>query len=231
MAHTAAIVTARNEADRLPATLAALALAFPDAAIIVADDGSTDATARVAADAGARVVGAGRAEGKGAAATRAARAMLAGAEPPEVVVLCDGDLGASAHRLGALVDEVASGRCDVAVAAFARRRGGGVGAAVGFARWAVRARVGLTLQAPISGQRALRREALAATLPFASGFGMEIGMTIDAVRAGFRLAEVQLDLEHRPTGRTPAGFAHRGRQLVDFVRVFRSRRGRSRHPT
>ena len=61
-------------------------------------------------------------------------------------------------------------------------------------------------------------------LPFAQGFGMEIGMTIDAVRAGCRVAEVELDLAHRATGRTPAGFVHRGRQLLDFVRVYLARR-------
>ena len=61
-------------------------------------------------------------------------------------------------------------------------------------------------------------------LPFAHGFGMEIGMTIDAVRAGHRVSEIELDLSHRATGRTPAGFAHRARQLVDFVRVYLARR-------
>ena len=39
-------------------------------------------------------------------------------------------------------------------------------------------------------------------------------MTIDAVRAGLRLEEVELDLEHRATGRDAAGFLHRGRQLA-----------------
>ncbi len=78
--------------------------------------------------------------------------------------------------------------------------------------------------APISGQRALRTQTLRATLPFAPGFGMEIGMTVDAVRAGYRLGEYELDLEHRASGRSLAGFLHRGGQLRDFVRVYASRR-------
>jgi hypothetical protein len=53
---------------------------------------------------------------------------------------------------------------------------------------------------------------------------MEIGMTIDAVRAGNTVIEIELDLAHRASGRTFAGFVHRGRQLVDFVRVYLSRR-------
>ena len=108
------------------------------------------------------------------------------------------------------------------MAAFAKRVGGGVGLALAFARWAVRRRCGLAATAPISGQRALRASVLEDVLPFAPGFGMEIGMTIDAVRAGHRVAEIELDLTHRASGRTPGGFSHRGRQLVDFVRVYRA---------
>jgi glycosyltransferase involved in cell wall biosynthesis len=144
------------------------------------------------------------------------------AEP--IFILCDGDLAESASRLGALAGVVGHGDADMAVAAFATRVGGGVGLAVAFARWAIRRRCGLETQAPISGQRALRASVLADVLPFAAGFGMEIGITIDAARAGHRIAEVELDLSHRATGRTLSGFAHRGRQLVDFVRVYIARR-------
>jgi glycosyltransferase involved in cell wall biosynthesis len=223
----AVIVTAYNEAARIEVTLAALAAAFPGAPVWVADDGSTDATALLARPAGARVVRSERMIGKGAAATLAAREALEDArknydEP--IFVLCDGDLAASAGRLGALVDAVRGGEADMAVAAFATRVGGGVGLAVGFARWAIRRRCGLELRAPISGQRALRARVLEDALPFARGFGMEIGMTIDAARAGHRIVEVELDLAHRATGRTLSGFLHRGRQLVDFVRVYIARR-------
>ena len=223
---TIVLVAAHNEADRLPATLAALREAFPGARVIVADDGSTDATAEVARAAAAEVVSTGRDIGKGGAMTAAARRVLdvAAAPDPPVVVLCDGDLGASARYLPELAAAVADGRADLAVAAFARRVGGGVGAAVGFARWAVRSLAGLDLQAPISGQRAMRGEVLPVVVPFAPRFGMEIGMTVDAARAGFRVVEVPLDLEHRATGRTLRGFLHRGRQLADFVAVVLDRR-------
>jgi hypothetical protein len=105
--------------------------------------------------------------------------------------------------------------------------GGGFGVALGFARWTIRRLCGAETTAPISGQRALRVGALRATLPFARGYGMEVGMTVDAVRAGYRLREYQLDLSHRATGRTLVGFLHRARQLRDFARVYLSRRGRS----
>ena len=111
-----------------------------------------------------------------------------------------------------------AGECDLAVAAFARRVGGGFGFALRLrALGDPQAAAASRPTAPISGQRAMRAEVLRAVLPFAAGYGMEIGMTVDAVRAGYRVAEIELDLEHRATGRTLAGFVHRGRQLRDFV--------------
>jgi glycosyltransferase involved in cell wall biosynthesis len=224
------IVAAHNEGDRIEATIAALADAFPGAPVWVADDGSTDGTAALAEAAGARVVRSERGApcrnggvGKGGAATLAALRALDG-DDASVALLCDGDLGDSAARLGPLVEAVRRGDADIAVAVFARRVGGGLGLAVGFARWAIRRRCGIELRAPISGQRAMRAEVLADVLPFASGFGMEIGMTIDAARAGHRVGEVEMDLSHRATGRTFGGFVHRGCQLRDFVRVYLARR-------
>jgi glycosyltransferase involved in cell wall biosynthesis len=236
------IVAAHDEAPRIGATLAALRRTLPGASVWVADDGSRDDTARIAAAAGARVVRGERRIGKGGAMTRAVRAALAGAAADDadvdeeavsdagVVLLCDGDLGESAARLAALVQAVLAGaeggegRTDLAVAAFARRAGGGFGLALGFGRWAIRRRCGLVATAPLSGQRALRADALSRLLPFAPGYGMEVGMTIDAVRAGMRVQEMELDLEHRVSGRAPGGFAHRARQLLDVVRAYAARR-------
>jgi glycosyltransferase involved in cell wall biosynthesis len=220
----AVIVAARNEADRVGETLAALWTAFPGAAIWVADDASSDGTAELALAGGAQVVSRGKPHGKGANVTAAAEAALSVEPAPALFLLCDGDLGASAARLAPLVEAVERGECDLAVAAFSRRIGGGFGLALAFARWAIRRLCGADTEAPISGQRALRAETLRATLPFAAGFGMEIGMTVDAVRAGHRLGEYELDLEHRASGRSFAGFRHRGAQLRDFARVYVARR-------
>jgi glycosyltransferase involved in cell wall biosynthesis len=222
----AVVVAARNEADRVGGTVVALSGAFPGAAVWVADDASIDGTAEVAMAAGARVVSRGRPHGKGANVTAAAEAALSEEAVPDLILLCDGDLGGSAARLAPLAAAVEAGECDLAVAAFGRRVGGGFGLALGFARWAIHRLCGFEAEAPISGQRAMRTDVLRATLPFARGYGMEIGMTVDAVRAGFRVGEYELDLTHRVTGRSLGGFVHRGRQLLDFGRAYRSRRRR-----
>jgi glycosyltransferase involved in cell wall biosynthesis len=220
------LVAARDEADRIAPTIEALKEAFPAGRIVVADDGSRDGTSDLALAHGAEVVSRRRPHGKGGSMSAAAAtvAPLAEAAGPPVFLLCDADLGSSAGELVRLVAAVERGECDLAVAAFSRRVGGGFGIALGFARWVIRQRCGYRAVAAISGQRAMRAGVLRAVLPFAAGYGMETGMTIDAVRTGFTVREIELDLQHRPTGRTLRGFAHRARQLVDFARVWWARR-------
>ena len=222
---TVVIVSAYNEADRIAGTVSALLEVFPGARVLVADDGSSDGTAAAADSAGAEVVRSDRNVGKGGATTLAAERVLSLAwEPaPPVFLLCDGDLSDTARHLPALREAVEGG-ADLAVARFERKVGGGFGLAKGFARWAIRRRCGFLASEPISGQRALSARAFRVAVPFAHGFGMEIGMTIDVARAGYRVVEVELPLAHRATGRTLGGFVHRGRQLRDFLRVYLARR-------
>jgi hypothetical protein len=200
----AILVAARDEQDRIGTTVERLRAAFPDAVVIVADDGSRDATAEVAERAGARVLRLPR-RGKGQALTLAEREA-----PPGPLLLCDADLDG---ELSALLDADA----DLAVAAFAERQGGGFGIAKRAARALIRARSGFVAAEPLSGQRAFSERARAVCFPLAAGFGCEVGASIDATRAWLRLAEVELPLRHRPTGRDAAGFLHRGRQLLDAL--------------
>ena len=77
----AAIVAARNEADRIGATVAALRGALPGVRVWVADDASEDGTAEAALAAGAEVVSRGRPHGKGANVT--AGSVITEDVPPE----------------------------------------------------------------------------------------------------------------------------------------------------
>src|SRR4051794_30121048 len=142
---------------------------------MVADDFSTDRTPEIAEAHGCELVRPQKHLGKGGANTLAVTRLLSRGAPASlpVLVLCDGDLGASARSLPALVEAVASGAGDLAVASFARRVGGGFGIALRFSRWAIRRRTGVVADAPISGQRALAPEVIRAVVPFADGFGME----------------------------------------------------------
>jgi hypothetical protein len=199
---TALLVAARDEERSIATTVAALRNAFPTADVIVADDGSRDATAAEAERAGARVVRLAR-RGKGQALTLAEREAPAGA-----LILADADLVGDLRPL-------AGTRAELAIAVFAQREGGGFGIAKEAARRLIRARSGFAAREPLSGQRALSAAARQRCFPLAAGFGCEVRMTIDAARAGLQVAELELPLSHRATGRDVRGFAHRSRQLLD----------------
>lgn len=198
------LVAARDEEERIGATVERLRAAFPAAQVVVADDGSLDGTADAAAGAGARVIRLPR-RGKGQALSLAERRL-----PPGPILLCDADLS------GDLAPLLAS-EADLAVAVFAHRAGGGFGIAKRVAARLIRVRAGFEAREPLSGQRYLSAAARQACFPVAAGFGVETRMTIDAVRAGLAVEEVELDLAHRATGRDLRGFAHRGRQLAEIL--------------
>jgi hypothetical protein len=198
------LVAARDEEERIGVTVAALRRSFPDAEIVVADDGSCDRTAAIAEAAGALVIRLER-RGKGQALTMAEKQL-----EPGPLLLCDADLVGDMRRL-------TQSSADLAIAVFSVREGGGFGLAKGAARCLVRLRCGFASQEPLSGQRWLSTRARAALFPVAMGFGVETRMTIDAVKAGLEVEEVELELEHRVTGRDLRGFGHRGRQLVELV--------------
>ena len=219
------IVAAQNEADRIGAALDALAEALPGARLMVADDASKDGTQAVAMRHGAWLVSRRRPHGKGGNVTATAEAAVGEFAEDATALLCDADLGGSAGELVPLIEAVEAGKCDLAVGRFANPEGGGFGFTLGYGRRAVERLCGAKLEAPLSGQRAMRVSTLRELIPFADGWGLEVGMTIDAIRAGFRIEEIELPLSHRATGRTPRGFLHRARQLRDIRRAARSRSG------
>jgi Glycosyl transferase family 2 len=208
-----ALVPARDEEDTVRATVEALR-ALPLDEVVVVDDGSVDATPSEALAAGATVIRTGRHAGKGQAMEGALRRL----PPADVWLFADADLGSTAAGLGTLLDVIGGDRADLAIAIFPTQEGGGLGTVKRTARAAIRMCSGFAAEEPLSGQRALTAGCLAAVRPLASGFGVETAMTIDAVRAGFRVVEIPVaGLSHRPTGRTVTGFLHRGRQGVQIA--------------
>jgi glycosyltransferase involved in cell wall biosynthesis len=219
-----AIVAAQNEVGLIGAALDALSAALPGARLMVADDASTDGTQAEAMRHGAWLISRRRPHGKGGNVTAAAEAAVGEFADDVTALLCDADLGESAGELVPLVEAVEAGTSDLAIARFAALEGGGFGFTIGYARTAVEGLCGARLAAPLSGQRAMRVSTLRELIPFASGWGLETGMTVDAVRAGKHVEEIELPLSHRVTGRTPAGFLHRAGQLRDIRRAVRARR-------
>jgi glucosyl-3-phosphoglycerate synthase len=222
---TAAVIPARDEAATLAETLDGLRNITGLSHIIVADDGSRDATPEIARKLGAEVLPAsppGESGGKG----HALRLGLIRARElePDAVLLADADLGPSAAWLADLLAALDEHH-PVAVAAFPpAATTGGFGLVKNFSRRAILRRTGYAPSEPLSGQRALLTSALATLPGIAPGFGAEVGMTLDFLTTGIKPLEIPLPLTHRPTGRNLSGFIHRARQGLDIARALRGTR-------
>ncbi|MCL6448064.1 MAG: glycosyltransferase family 2 protein [Armatimonadetes bacterium] len=211
----AALIPAFNEEKYIFDTVRAV-LTIPEIEdVLVVDDGSLDDTAGAARRAGARVLSLPANGGKGEALNHGAAKTDA-----EVVVLLDADLGSTAGEARRLIIPVLEGRTDLAIAIFPESgRKGGFGLVKRLAGRGIKLFTGLETKSPLSGQRAMTREVLRRVTPFAAGFGVEVALTVKAVRAGFRLLEVPVMMGHRDSRRDARGFLHRGKQFWDVTRA------------
>lgn len=210
-----AVVPAKDRADTVGDTVSALLGLSAVDEVVVVDDGSRDGTAAAALGAGARVVRLPDNVGKGGAVA----AGVAAAPDADVYLLVDADVGSTAGLVDELLQPLVDDEADMTIAVLppAGRRGG-FGKVRDLARHGIRRGSGFESRAPLSGQRAVRGPLLR-SLDLAARFGLEVGLTIDAVRAGARVHEVDVAMDHRHTGRSVSGFRHRARQGADIVRA------------
>ena len=243
----AVVIPARNEYDRIRATVQAAARIPGVDIVVVVDDGSVDGTASAAAAAGAIVTRHARRRGKAAALETGAEAVrmieaeratprrgngqastserAAQRRGPRHLLFLDADLAETAERAWPLAEPILAGRADMTIAVFADRvRHGGHGLVLGLAGAGTERITGWRPAEPLNGQRCLTRAAFEAARPLAPGWGAETGMTIDLLRKGMRIVEVTVPLAHRPTGRDMSSQLHRAHQLVDVARALANRR-------
>jgi glycosyltransferase involved in cell wall biosynthesis len=216
-----ALIPAHNEADLIGETVTALRTLQNIACLLVVDDGSTDATAQRATDAGAQVVRLERNAGKGAALARGVAELKALDLLNHPLLLLDADLGATATEARRLLAPVCAHEADMTVGRFpVATHKGGFGFVKRLAQRAIRELGdGFEAQAPLSGQRCLSPRCLAMCLPFAEGYGVEVALTVRALRGGCRLLEVPVEMRHRASGRDLPGILHRLRQYRDLQRT------------
>lgn len=213
------LIPAHNEAKYIADTVKAVKQ-IPDVKeIVVVDDASVDNTVGLAVEAGAVVISLPENLGKGGALNKGLASI-----DGEIIALVDGDLGATAIEVKKLIEPVLAGKADMTIAKFPKaRKKGGFGLVKGLARNGIRLYTGMTVAAPLSGQRVMHRNVIEALGGFESGYGVEVGMTIDVFRKGFRILEVEAKMTHAETGRDLKGFLHRGKQFVHVARVLARR--------
>ena len=141
------------------------------------------------------------------------------------LLLLDADLAESAANCAPLIDPVVTGEADLTIAVLPAQftddggAPGGFGLVVNAARRGIDELTGWTPQAPLSGQRCITRRAFELASPLAAGWGLEVGMTIDVLRAGLKISEIEIDLRHRATGSDLGAQLHRAAQLRDVTRA------------
>ena len=225
----AVVIAARNEADRIAATVAAAAALTGVGLVVVVDDGSTDATAAMAQRAGAAVMRHPGNRGKGTAMETGAEAVRLvdqreHRDRPRHLLFLDADLGDTAGQAGPLMDPVIAGTADMTIAVFAATvKLGGHGLVVGLSGAGIRRATGWQPRQPLNGQRCLTRAAFEAARPLAHGWGVETALTIDLLLQGLRITEVEVELAHRATGTGLRAQLHRAHQLTDVARALAAR--------
>ncbi len=138
---------------------------------------------------------------------------------PRALLFLDGDLEDTAAEAAPLAEEVLAGRADMTIATLPSQPGGGRGLVVNLARDGIERATGFVATQPLSGQRCLTRSAYDAALPLAHGFGVETGLTIDLLRKGFRVVEVQVPFRHRVTGTDWQAQVHRAKQWAHVAKA------------
>jgi glycosyltransferase involved in cell wall biosynthesis len=188
------ILPAKNEAEGLRHALPGLRTMFPEAEVIVVDDGSTDATAAVAAEHGARVISSPYPMGNGAAIKRGARAAAG-----DVLVFMDADGQHDAADIHRLLERIAAG-FDMAVGArnAAGQANVGRGAANAFYNRLASWMTGHRVEDLTSGFRAVRADRFREFLHLLpNGFSYPTTSTMAFFRSAYPVAYVSIDVARR----------------------------------
>ena len=203
------VLPARNESVGLGRVLPALRERYPDAEVIVADDGSTDDTAGIAARLGARVLSAPYGMGNGAAIKRGARAASG-----DIIVFMDADGQHDPAHIDTLLARLGEGH-DMAVGARdasgqANRHRGLANALYNrLASWMT----GHHVADLTSGFRAVRASKFREFLHLLpNGFSYPTTITMAFFRSGYAVAYVPIPVHQR------VGTASHIRPLKDGVR-------------
>ena len=215
-ATVAVIIPALNEAGNIGPLVRALIACGPHAVIVV-DNGSSDATASEAADAGARVV---REERRGYGYACAAGAAAAG---EDVLAFLDGDGSCLPSELPAVVQPLLRGEADLVLGS---RRGRVAAGAMPWQQvlgnrlvaWLVRGLYGLDV-ADLGPYRAIRADLLRSLGMREMTYGWPTEMLVKAARAGVRVVEVPVRWEPRRHGRSKVSGTLRGTILAAWFMV------------
>lgn len=209
------IIPAFNEEEYIGETLDGLLQRISSHQILVIDDGSQDRTAEVAQKRDVLLHRLPFNKGKGGALEEGLKLVRG-----EVILFLDADLGYSSRYVFPLIKPISKGEVEATIGILPPpKRRGGFGIVRSVAERGVRLLRNCHVQGTLSGQRAFKQEIIEHLLPFAPGFGLEVGLTLDMLRAGISFLPVEVNLYHRESLNDWPGFYHRGIQLLHIFRA------------
>ena len=198
---------------------------FTDFEWVVVDDGSSDNTSKVAKEVKSdkiTVITQDKNRGKGYALNNGLKVAMTKAD---IIGFLDADLGSSSNEISKLITPILNDEADVIIAKFPpAKKKGGLGFVKGLAKESVLEMTGVELDATLSGQRLFKKEVLEKFDEIPFGYGVEVGMTIDILKYGYRIKEVLVNMTHSETGRDLKGFIHRGKQYYHIKKVLKQKK-------
>lgn len=210
-----AIVPAHNEEEKIRDTIIGLnSIEYIDE-IIVVDDGSADNTAVIAKDMDTKLIKLDKNKGKGYAIKKAIEDL-----DYEYLVLVDADLGETSKEIEKLIIPVINNEVDITIAKFPKpAKKGGFGCVKKLAKNGVYFYTGKEINSSLSGQRVYKKNVIDDIKYIPDRFGIEVAMTVEALRKGYSIKEIDANMVHSETGRNLKGFVHRGKQFWDIFRT------------
>ena len=219
------IIPAYNEEDKIKDTLESIKSIETINKIIVVDDGYSDKTTEKASQVQSekiKVFTLDKNKGKGFALNYGLKIAM---ENADIIGFLDGDLGSSSSEVEKLITPIINNEADVIIAKFPpAKKKGGLGFVKGLAKQSVLDMTGEELDATLSGQRLFKKEVLQQFEEIPFGYGVEVGMTIDILKKGYKIKEVLVNMTHSETGRDLKGFIHRGKQYYHIKKVLRKKK-------
>lgn len=210
-----AVIPAYNEEDFIGFTIDGLLNIDLIEEIIVVDDGSIDRTADIVRNKNVTLIRYDKNRGKGYAIKRALESL-----DYKYLLLIDADLGCSCKEVIKLINPILSNTADVTIAKFKPAvKKGGFGLVKRLSKYGVWMYTSKKLEAPLSGQRVYTKEVMEKISYIPNNFGIEVAMTIGALKSGFRIKEIEVEMAHRETGRQLKDFLHRGKQFLDIFKT------------
>ncbi len=181
--------------------------------IIVVDDGSTDRTQEIVKRLDVTFIRLEKNRGKGFAISTAINNSNF-----DYLVLIDGDLGRTSDEVMKLILPAINREADVIIARFQKpKKKGGFGLVKKLANKGVYYYTGKNITSTLSGQRVYSREVVDSIAYIPNRFGVEVAMTVETLRRGFTIKEVDVQMAHRETERNLEGFIHRGKQFFNIL--------------